>query len=273
MMGKLLLRGLLAGLVAGLLGFLAATVLGEPHVERAVAFERFAQDSHDHTDGEAGQDSELVSRPLQRTAGLSTGALIYGVALGGIVALVFAGLYGRGTRTNARSLAALIGLVGFVGVYLVPILKYPASPPGIGLSESVERRTTLFLVMILCSLAALALAGVARLRLLARTTRWNATVSASLIYVIAVAVAYVALPGVNEVPQVAVPGVTDAVADASVTFPPVLLWNFRLASLFVQLVLWTVVALGFGWLAERLLEARSEPLGTGVGPAQLAASR
>jgi hypothetical protein len=70
------------------------------------------------------------------------------------------------------------------------------------------------------------------------------------------AICYLALPGVNEVPQAAIPGVVDAVTDAGATFPPSVLWNFRIASIGIQLVTWTVIALLFGVAAERVLEPR-----------------
>jgi hypothetical protein len=73
-------------------------------------------------------------------------------------------------------------------------------------------------------------------------------------YVVAMGICFAALPGVNEVPQLAIPGVIDGVADAVLTFPSSVVWDFRIASLGVQAVTWTVIAVAFGPLAERLLE-------------------
>ena len=39
MVGNLLLRGMLVGLAAGLVCFLFLRIAGEPHVDRAIAFE------------------------------------------------------------------------------------------------------------------------------------------------------------------------------------------------------------------------------------------
>ncbi len=47
-----------------------------------------------------------------------------------------------------------------------------------------------------------------------------------------------ALPAVNEVPE---------------GFPADLLWNFRVAAIGIQAILWTGIGLGFGALAERRL--------------------
>ncbi len=82
---------MLAGLLAGVLGFTFGRVFGESAVDAAIAFESYVEYDVHHEDPEP----ELVSRSLQSTAGLATGALIYGVALGGMFSLVFAASYGR----------------------------------------------------------------------------------------------------------------------------------------------------------------------------------
>ncbi len=252
MVRRLLIRGLLAGLLAGLFGFGVAKTIGETSVDKAIAFGGYVENNIHHEAPEAS----FVSRSLQSSAGLGTGALIYGIALGGITALVFAGIYGRGGLTKAKPAAALVGFVGFVGVYLAPVLKYPANPPSIGQADTIGRRTALFVLMIACSIVGLVVAGVVWRQLLDRTSRWNATVLAALTYIVVLIVVYVVFPGVNEVPQAAIPGVTGAVTDATVTFPPTVLWQFRIASLAIQAVLWATIALAFGFLAERLLEPK-----------------
>jgi hypothetical protein len=251
---SLLIRGLLVGLVAGLAAFGFARWKGEPPVNKAIAFESYV-DAHRDTP-ESAHD-EPVSRSVQGSAGLGTGAILYGVAMGGIFALVFAVAYGRLGLRTARGTAALLGVLGFVGISVVPLLKYPANPPAIGQDDTIGRRTALYLAMLVLSVAALVAAVVVRRRLVARFGAWNATLLAGGGYIVAMAVCYLALPGVNEVPQLAIPGVVDAVTDGGVTFPPVVLWNFRVASLGVQVVMWSVIALGFGPLAERLLRPQT----------------
>jgi predicted cobalt transporter CbtA len=255
----LLIRGMLAGLIAGLLGFGVARIIGEPQVDKAIDFESYVETNVHHEAPEAGP----VSRSLQGSAGLQTGALIYGVALGGIFALVFAIAYGRLGPLTARGTAALLGLLGFVGVSLVPMLKYPANPPSIGNADTIGRRTALYLVMMVTSVAAMVIAVVVRKRLVYRFGEWNATLLVGLGYAAAMVLCYVLLPGINEVPQQAIRGVVSAVTDAHVTFPPTVLWRFRVASLGIQALLWTTIAISFGVLAQRQLEAasRTEPLG------------
>ena len=165
---------------------------------------------------------------------------------------MFAAAYGRLGTMTARGTAAVLGLLGFVGVYVVPVLKYPANPPAIGNPDTIGRRTTLFLVMMLLSVAGLVIAVVVRRRLVYRLGEWNATLAAAGGYLVAMALCFVLLPGINEVPQALIAGVVPAVTDAETTFPPTVLWRFRVASLAIQAVMWATIAIGFGALAHRL---------------------
>ena len=96
-----------------------------------------------------------------------------------------------------------------------------------------------------------------RRHLIPRFGQWNATLLVGGGYVVVIFLCYLLLPGVNEVPQQAIPGVVDAVTDAGVTFPPSVIWNFRVASLGIQAIMWTTLALVFGPLAQRLLDRTS----------------
>ncbi|MBV9598170.1 MAG: CbtA family protein [Chloroflexi bacterium] len=250
MVGGLLVRGMLAGLLAGVLGFVYAHQFGEPSVNTAIAFESYVEyDVHQQP-----REVELVSRDLQSTAGLGTGTLIYGVAVGGMFALVFAATYGRLGSLAARGTAAVLGLLGFTAVYLVPFVKYPANPPSVGDPVTIQYRTAVYVVMLLASIASMVFAVALQRRLVARFGNWNATLLAAGAYVLAMGVCYAVFPAIDEVPQEALPNVIDAVTRADVTFPPTVLWSFRIASIGLQVVLWATISLVFGALAERLLE-------------------
>jgi hypothetical protein len=250
MVRSLLIRGMLAGLLAGVFGFLFARQLGEPPVNTAIAFESYVE----YTVHNAEPEDELVSRPVQSSAGLGTGTLIYGAALGGMFALVFAAAYGRLGPMGARGTAAVLGGLGFVAAYLVPFLKYPANPPSIGDPSTIRYRTAVYLVLILISIVAMVSAVMWQRRLVRRFGGFDAALIASGAYLAVVALCYAVFPGINEVPQQALPSVLDAVTDADVTFPPTVLWAFRLSSVGLQVVMWSTIALAFGVLAHRQLE-------------------
>ncbi|MEU2433725.1 CbtA family protein [Streptomyces sp. NPDC007861] len=253
----LLVRGMLAGLIAGLFAFAVAYTVGEPAVDGSIAVEeaQAAQEAHaghggaapaeaDEEAGEAaGEEEELVSRPVQSTAGLATGVLVYGVALGGMASLAFSFVLGRVGRFSPRATAALTAAAAFTTVYLVPFLKYPATPPAVGNPDTIGKRTTLFFLMILLSvLLGIAAVTIGR-RLAPRMGNWNATLAAGAGFIAVMAVAFVFLPANDDAVK---PG-----------FPAALLWEFRVASLAVQAVLWTVFGVVFGVLAQRLLAPRT----------------
>lgn len=240
------MRGMLAGLVAALLSFGFLKVAGEPSVERAIAFEKAMGEAKAKVkaDEAAAKGSpapaeeaepELVSRPIQGGIGLLTGVVVFGMALGGLFALAFALVYGRMGDFTPRTTAALLALLGFVSVYLTPILKYPANPPSVGLPDTISMRTSLYFSMLLISLGAMIAAGLLRSLLNKRFGDWNAALIAAGAYVAVVVGVALALPDVNEVPE---------------AFPAAVLWDFRIASLGAQAIMWATVGLLFGVFAE-----------------------
>ena len=143
--GSLLVRGLIVGLFAGLLAGTFAYVTGEPHIDSAIAIEEAAVPRTPMTpNGKAipadPEEEPLVSRDGQRF-GLFLATSLYGVALGGIFAVGFT-LLRRRLRTPSDSYAALgLAAAGYVGIVLVPFLKYPPNPPAVGDPETITKRT------------------------------------------------------------------------------------------------------------------------------------
>ncbi|TDD47819.1 hypothetical protein E1286_16470 [Nonomuraea terrae] len=234
MVRTLLVRGLLAGLLAGIVAGGFAFVFGEPHLDAAIALEEgaaapAAAHVHDHEHGDEG----ALGRPVQK-AGLFLATGLYGVAVGGVFALVFAGLRGRvGPRSDGGLALAAAG-TAFGATILVPFVKYPANPPAVGDPATIDQRTLLYVVMILVGLAATAVAVATGRRVTAGPwARWGMAAAAFLVPVVA---AWVLLPGTDEVPE---------------GFPATLLWEFRVASLGTQLVFWTAFGVLFGLLSDR----------------------
>jgi predicted cobalt transporter CbtA len=235
----LLVRGMLAGALAGLLVFALARWIGEPQVERAIAFET----SMDHARGEA-PEPEVVSRKIQSTLGLLTATVVDGTAVGGIFALVFAFALGRLPVTSPRALSALLAGLGFAAIAVVPAFKYPPNPPSVGNPETIGARTAAFFLMIIFSLASMILAVQIVRRFQTRLGVSNALLLAVAFFVFATAVTSHFLPDFDEVPA---------------AFPVTLMWKFRVAALEIQLLLWSVLGFLFGWFAERTISARKVP--------------
>ena len=241
----LLVRGLIAGLLAGLATFLVAYSVGEPPLDEAIALEqsRATSDDHEHdhgagaTDGHThGGDDAAVSRTAQRTAGLLTGTLVVGTALGGIAALVAAGTMGRIGRLTPGQSTALVTLVGFVSFALVPFLRYPATPPGVGSSETIGDRTALHLGFVLLSVVAAALACYVGVRVHGRAGTYGAVAAAVTGYLAVVVLAGILLPP----------------AEDAGSFPADTLWSFRVAALLTLATLWGVLGVVLSGLVSRL---------------------
>jgi hypothetical protein len=231
----LLIRGMIAGILAALLMTLFARAFGEPQVDRAIAYEEMHQD---HAMSGAPQEPELVSRPIQKGLGLLTALGLYGAAVGGIFSLTFAMLYGRVASIGPRSLALLLAVGAFIAVAVVPALKYPPTPPAVGRHETVAFRTIAYFALIALSLVAMVISVKVGRVLSSRLGPFNALLAGSAIYVAIVAASQTALPTIDEVP---------------VDFPAVVLWDFRVAALGIQAILWAALGVIFGALADRAL--------------------
>jgi predicted cobalt transporter CbtA len=164
---------------------------------------------------------------------------VYCTAFGGLFGLVFAFAYGRvpGALTP-QALSVLLAAICFVVIYLVPNLKYPASPPAVGDPETIGMRTALYFIMIALSIAAMVASITLQRLLVPRFGDWNANLLVAASYLALVAIAGLLLPAVNEVPD---------------QFPAVVLWKFRIASIGAQFIMWATIGLLFGALTQRAL--------------------
>ena len=237
MVGNLLLRGMIAGALAGILVFAFAHTFGEPLVDQAIAFEEAAATAA----GEAAEP-EIVSRATQAGIGLFTGVMAYGIAVGGLFALAFAFVHGRFSKLSARGTAGVIAIAAFVAIILVPGIKYPANPPAVGNPDTIGVRTELFFLMIVVSVAALVAAVALARNLAARFGIWNGVIVAGVAYVVFIGLVQYLLPPINEVPE---------------NYSAAVLWSFRTTSLGMHVILWSVLAVVFGFLAEKRLATRS----------------
>jgi len=218
--------GALAGLVAGLVAGTAALFVAEPTIERAIAAEERQAQA-----GAAAQADHavVVSREAQRL-GLVVATGIYGFAVGGFVALAY-GRAGRRRSGFKRPAQAALGFaaLAFVAVSLIPSLKYPPAPPGVGDPDTVGTRTFLYLVAVAISLAAV-VAAVRAGR--AAPRRW-ARPATALCFLVVVGLAYGVLPSAET--AIGEPGQAE----------------FQLVAITTQALLWAVFGLVFAAAVRR----------------------
>jgi hypothetical protein len=200
-------------------------------IDRAIAFEEAHAAGHDH-------GMEIFSRGVQANIGMGFGVLGFGVAMGALFAVVYAVVFGRVGILSPRLLSVLVAGGMFLSLYVIPFLKYPANPPAVSLEETIRQRTLLYLLMVVLSAALFAGAVWLGRNLAERYGAWSATLIAAAAYVVAIAVVMLVLPTIDETPD---------------DFPADVLYEFRLYSLGTQLVLWAIIAVVFGSMAQRLL--------------------
>ena len=280
---RVILRGALSGFLAGALAFVFAKIFAEPQIDKAIAYEAGRDEvlarlekAAGHAAG--GEEAEIFSRHVQSTLGLASGLVAFGTAMGALIAVAYVVLHGR-TRVRPRTLALLITGFGFLGVFALPFVKYPANPPAIGHSFTITTRGHLYLAMVAGSLVLLALAAYLGHRLRDRFGVFNASLLAGAAFLVAFGVLLAVLPSFGDLAanlahqhdvgftrsSTETPGpVLDPQGRIAYPgFPADVLWKFRWYALVNQLLLWTATGLAFGVLLERYLR----PRGSEVAPA------
>jgi hypothetical protein len=223
-----LVRGALAGVAGSVASVLVLILLGESSIRRAIELEEARA-----VPGEAHE--EVFSRTTQIIGG-AAGLILFGVVAGLVFGVVFAATrhrLGPGPDwRRARRLAAAT----FVGIFLVPFLKYPANPPAVGDPDTINQRTLAYVSMLVISVLALVLAVAVHDRLAARGMgEERSQPLAALAWLAVVGVAMVALPANPD----------------EITIAADLLWSFRMSSLAGQAAFWAVAGTVFGLLSVR----------------------
>ncbi|MDT3396620.1 CbtA family protein [Streptomyces sp. B1866] len=242
----LLGRGLAAGGLAGLATGLFSLLLTEPLMDRAVkAEERRTEAEHGHEAAAAAAQhhEELFTRGTQHL-GLVVTAVVVGLAIGVFFAVAYALVHRRtgpeGLSDRAWPRAWALTGAGFAALSLLPGLRYPANPPGVGDSGTLGHRQELWLGSLAVGVLGVVLAWQVSVRLAAagRSAAVRQTaVAATLVAVLAV--------------SFALPDNTDPVPVEAT-----LLWDFRVLGLASHVLLWALLGGVFGALGLRAARAR-----------------
>ena len=285
-------RGALAGLIAGVLGFVFARIWAEPVIDKSIDYESGRDDILAALNRAAGRPvapdgPEIFSRTMQSTVGIATGIIVFSVAMGAVVAVAYVVLHGR-FAVRPQTLAWLVCGFGFLGVYLLPFVKYPANPPAIGHTFTIMTRGQLYLTMVVASLILLGLAVFAARRLSRRVGLYRAVLIAAAGFLVLYGVLLAVLPSLGELSANAAhadqfgfaPAATETpqpitnilstplevdgktIAPGQIVYPGFdadVLWKFRWYSLINQVLVWTTIGLVFGALIERLVAGGGKP--------------
>ncbi|GAA3121800.1 CbtA family protein [Streptomyces rectiviolaceus] len=219
----LLGRGLVAGGVAGLAAGLFSLLLAEPLMDRAIRAEEKRSVQH---------HEELFTRSAQH-AGLVVSAVVAGLAVGILFAVAYALVHRRDPGSAPWPRALAFAGAAFLAVSLVPGLRYPANPPGVGDPGTVGDRQAMWLAAMAIGVLGMFLTWQVYVRLAGRPVPVRQI--AAVLTTVAVLASLFLLPD-NPDP---VP------VDAK------LLWDFRVVSIASHALLWAVFAAVFGGLGLR----------------------
>ena len=275
MVRALVLRGAAVGALGGLLAYLFAWIFAEPAIQSSIDYEAGRSEAEAAIAAAAGEvpsveSPELFSRAVQGNVGLGVGMVGFGVAVGLLFAVAFCMAYGRTGSLRPRPLALLIALGGFLTLFLVPFVKYPANPPAVGDHDTIRDRAALWLLMVVVAVVCAIAAAWLGQRLQARYGTSNATLLACAAFVIVIGAVMAVLPALGELSMHAAHGggaVTETpqpLRDAAgvIVYPGFdadVLWQFRVASIGAQAILWAAIGLTFAPLAERVFRRYGAP--------------
>ena len=218
-MSTALLPEALAGAFAGLLTSLFHLLLTEPVLARAIALE--------------GGGHGPISRETQKYLGGPAGQILFGISVGLLFGLAYRVLP---STAPAWRRATGLALGSWLVVALIPQLRYPANPPGVGDPETISLRTSSYLLAYALGLVVVS-GGYAALRALQRRgwsepSRQVLVVSAALLIVGA---AYALLPDSGD----------------AVDAPASLVWDFRVRALGGLTLFFAALGAVFGGLTVR----------------------
>lgn len=219
---------LIAGAIAGALLAIINQGLVEPYIDQAINIEN----QNAMAQGEVINPQEFNAYRIWQKSGEITAGTILGISLGALFGIVFA--YARDSipGSNNKKKALILAAVMLMVIYIVPSLKYPANPPGVGDSGTIFYRETLYI-------AILTISGISALGLafLHRKLGSNKVVKivVPVIYVGVIATAFVILPPNPD----------------QITASMDLVTGFRIVTGFTMSVFWGLLGLMLGALWDR----------------------
>ena len=201
--------------------------------------------------------------------------------MGALIAVAYLVMHGR-FNVRPLNLVWMTAGFGFLGVYLLPFVKYPANPPAVGHTFTITTRGQLYLSMVTCSLILLGLAVYLARKLAPRFGMVTAVVVSAVAFLVVYGVLIGLLPSLGNLPAnvaatsqfgyaraatetpqpitniLSTPLVIDGktIAPGQIVYPGFdadVLWKFRWYSIINQALIWLAIALVFGGLLERFL--------------------
>ncbi len=231
--GGVLRAAVIAGLIGGVVTAAFHSLLTERVIDKSIAVEKAMIVARGQALGHP-----VVDRATQQK-GLIVGFLMYGLTWGLLFGVLFhlTRPWQPSAWTGARS-GVIVALLTGWSVAVLPFLKYPANPPGVGDPGTIAYRQGLYASFVVLSVAGTALSlalhrflGLQGRAPLRKRTRWWPVAAVYAAYAAAI---YLAMPAIHDLVQM----------------PGELLLAFRVLSLAGLVVFWVVMAGAFAWLSR-----------------------
>ncbi len=222
-----IIMALIAGSISGLIYAGLNLLIIEPYIDEAIALEI----DNLIMEGVSIDNNEIYSYRIWQKEGSILAGVILGIGLASIFALVYP-YARRGIKGNEVKRGLIIASILWIVLFLVPFLKYPANPPGVGDAATINYRQGLYLVILAISASlALSLAYVYK-----HTKRYKFVLP--IIYALVIAVAFITLPDNPD----------------EITISMDLVNGFRAVSLLSSLITWLFLGSIFGMLYNRFIK-------------------
>jgi predicted cobalt transporter CbtA len=225
---------LFSGAIAGTFLGLINQVIVEPYIDKAIGIQTQAVIN-------AGQIIDPMQqsnyRMWQKGGEIAAGT-IYGISLSALFGVIFA--YSRNSKllpgSNNRKKALVLAGIMFFVLFLIPTLKYPANPPGVGNPQTIYFREILYVGFIATSgFTTLALAIIYRVFGNNNSLSSRKIIMLPVIYAIVMVIAYVSFPPNPD----------------KITVPMDLITSFRVAGAFTIGLFWWLMGITLGSLWEK----------------------
>lgn len=221
-----LVSGAIAGTILGIIN----QAIAEPFLDKAIDLET---EKKMNAGVEVLNPTELAQYRLWQKGGMVAAGAILGISVAGLFGIVFA--YSRSSlpgADNKRKALTLAGMMWFV-LFIVPALKYPGNPPGVGDPDTIYYRIPLYVSYLAISgFSALGLAYLHR----KLGNRGFKKVAIPSIYALVMIASYFAWPP-NPDP---------------ITAPMDLVTNFRIATAFTMSIFWGLIGIILGAFWDKL---------------------
>jgi predicted cobalt transporter CbtA len=220
---------LISGAIAGTILSAVNQIIVEPYIDRAIELET----QNAEGTGQIINPLEFAAYRLWQKGGEIAAGTILGLSLGSLFGIVFA--YSRGSvpGSNNKKKALVIAGIMWFALFLLPALKYPANPPGVGNPETIYYRQSLYLGFL--AISGFSLLGLALLyRKLGALQAKKWIIPA--VYCAIMAAAYLGMPANPD----------------EITAPMDLVISFRIVSAFTMSMFWGLLGVTLGAFWDKL---------------------